>query len=169
MEGWEPRGVLRELCLRAVCVVVKVAGVAWAGMWRAKKGAERRRKCDLRVFFVAKMWSSYLFARQPAKPPSPSGENQDQLLLQRRQLTEMLPLLFQKATQLSQAELRQRSPSHHSVVDPRGARPHPLRLRVMRRALPATCRSSRVKLSWPYTCAPADSTTISGWRASRIA
>ena len=55
MEGWEPRGVLRELCLRAVCVVVKVAGVAWAGMWRAKKGAERRRKCDLRVFFVAKM------------------------------------------------------------------------------------------------------------------
>ena len=55
MEGWEPRGVLRELCLRAVCVVVKVAGVAWAGMWRAKKGAERRRKCDLRVFFVAKI------------------------------------------------------------------------------------------------------------------
>ena len=54
VEGWEPieEPRLRELCLRVVCVV---AGVAWAGMWRAKKGAERRRKCDLRVFFVAKM------------------------------------------------------------------------------------------------------------------
>ena len=51
VEGWEPRGVLRELCLRAVCVVVKVAGVAWAGMWRAKKGAERRRKCDFESVF----------------------------------------------------------------------------------------------------------------------
>ena len=36
VEGREPRGVLRELCLRAVCVVV--AGVAWAGVWRGQGG-----------------------------------------------------------------------------------------------------------------------------------